>query len=585
MDRMKPSIAALPRDAWRLARPYFNSERRWYARTRLTAIIVLNLAMVAMDVVFNFWNRAFYNSLQDKDWDSFTNLLLTWNTGKGGFLPGFTGLAMIYVLVAVYRTYLNQGLQIDWRRWMTAHMLQDWLSDRAYYRIGLASDGGAAKGEAKATDNPDQRIAEDLRDYVATTLSLSLDLLSNIVTLFSFLSILWSLSGPVVVLGVTIPGFMVWAALVYAIAGTLATHFIGRPLVGLSFRQQRVEADFRFSLARLRENMEGVALYGGEAREGAELGEKFTAIRTNWWAIMQRTKLLNGLVAGYSQIAVIFPIVIAAPRYFAGMLDLGGLTQTAGAFGSVQGAMSWFVTSYRELASWRATIDRLNGFKAAIDAARAASGEGLQLVAAGDDNWRVTGLNLGLPDGRVLLANTDLTLQHGRATVITGRSGSGKSTLFRALAGIWPFAKGQVSTGPGTRLFLPQRPYFPLGTLRQAVCYPADPTGFDDATIRQALTTVGLGPLGDQLERQDAWGQRLSGGEQQRLAIARALLIRPDWLFLDEATSSLDPQSEAELFEALRRTLPHTTLVSIAHRSELIARHDQRLDMADLATP
>lgn len=584
---MKASIAALPRDAWRLARPYFNSERRWYARSRLSAIIALNLLMVGMDVVFNFWNRAFYNSLQDKDWDSFTNLLLTWNTGKSGFLPGFTGLAMIYVLVAVYRTYLNQGLQIDWRRWMTQHMVQDWLSDRAYYRIGLASQA-SNDAAGTVTDNPDQRIAEDLRDYVTTTLSVSLDLLSNIVTLFSFLTILWTLSGPVTLLGVTIPGFMVWAALVYAIAGTFATHLIGRKLVGLNFRRQRAEADFRFSLARLRENMEGVALYGGEAQEAAALDGKFDAIRSNWWQIMARTKMLNGLVVSYSQLAVIFPIVVAAPRFFAGTLDLGGLTQTAGAFGSVQGAMSWFVTSYQELAGWRATIDRLNGFQAAITEARAAFAAAPALDAAqGGANkaaWRVSNLDLRLPDGRALLSKADLTLESGRSTVITGRSGSGKSTLFRALAGIWPFASGQVAPAEGTALFLPQRPYFPLGSLRDAVCYPAQSQRFSDDAIKSALEAAGLSALTGQLDRVDAWTQRLSGGEQQRLAAARAILIKPDWLFLDEATSNLDPQSEAEVFDALKRLLPSTTLVSIAHRPDLIARHDRHLELDSLST-
>ncbi|MDR3523009.1 MAG: ABC transporter ATP-binding protein/permease [Acetobacteraceae bacterium] len=568
---MQTSILTLPRDAWRLARPYFTSDERWPAYLKLAAIVVLNLSMVGMDVVLNFWNRAFYNSLQDKDWNSFTDLLLTWKRTPGGIMPGFTGIAFLYIFVAVYRTYLNQWLQIDWRRWMTTHMVRDWLADRAYYRIALASAGGAGD----TNDNPDQRIAEDLRDFVASTLSLALDLLSNVVTLFSFIFILWTLSGPVTVLGITIPGFMVWAALAYAVIGTWLTHLIGRKLVNLSFRQQRVEADFRFALVRLRENMEGVALYGGEAREQQGFGRLFVAVRDNWWAIMQRTKLLNALVAGYSQVSVIFPIVVAAPRYFAGTLDLGGLTQTAGAFGSVQGAMSWFVTSYRDLASYRATIDRLTLFRDAIDAARAGKAGVVQRVSQNADQ-HLQGLDISLPNGQTLIEIDDLVLQRGQSVALQGRSGSGKSTLFRALAGIWPFAKGSLEHGTGSRLFLPQRPYFPLGSLRAAVSYPEDPKRFTDAEIITALTIAGLEHLNAEMHHVDSWSTRLSGGEQQRLAIARALLIKPDWLFMDEATSSLDAASEAELLGKLRMVLSHTTFVSITHRDAVAATAQRR---------
>jgi vitamin B12/bleomycin/antimicrobial peptide transport system ATP-binding/permease protein len=572
---MQTSLLTLPRDAWRLARPYFVSEERRSAWIKLGAIVALNLAMVGMDVVLNFWNRAFYNSLQQKDWDSFVSLLLTWKKTDAGFMPGFTGVAFLYIAVAVYRTYLNQWLQIDWRRWMTRHLVDDWLADRAYYRISLASQGGATD----TNDNPDQRISEDLRSFVASSLSLSLDLLSNVVTLFSFIFILWTLSGPVTIWGVTIPGFMVWAALAYAIVGTWLTHLIGRQLVLLSFRQQRVEADFRFSLVRLRENMEGVALYGGEAREAGGLGRLFVAIRDNWWAIMQRTKLLNALVAGYGQISVIFPIVVAAPRYFAGTLDLGGLTQTAGAFGSVQGAMSWFVNSYQDLAAYRATIDRLLLFRDAIDAARANRG-GMEKTAENED-YRISGLDIELPNGKALLSANELVLRHGESVAVVGASGSGKSTLFRALAGIWPFARGKLSPGKGRSLFLPQRPYFPQGSLRVAVCYPDAPDAHPDTEIAAAMTKAGLGQLAGELDRIDSWSQRLSGGEQQRLAIARALLLRPDWLFMDEATASLDAEAETALFATLRTELPQTSFVSITHRDSVAARHGLSYRVAD----
>ncbi len=559
------------RDAWLLARPYFaHSDERWAARGLLAAIVVLNLALVGMSVVLNFWNRAFYNALQDKDWQGFMDLLFLYRIDKDGFMPGFCVVAGLFIVVSVYRTYLNQWLRINWRRWMTEQLLASWLADRAYYRISLEAGAGNKVG----TDNPDQRIAEDLSNFVSDSLALSLDLLSNVVTLFSFLGILWGLSGPMVILGFNIPGYMVWAALIYSVIGTWVTHLVGRPLAALNFRQQRVEADFRFSLVRLRENVEGIALYGGEAEERHGLADRFAALAANWWQIMRRTKMLNALTAGYSQVAIIFPIVVAAPRYFAGTMTLGDLTQTADAFGQVQGAMSWFVGAYSSLASWRATVERLATFQGAI--ARARAGEGGLHQATGAD-FGLAGATLELPGGQKLVENAELDLRPGQSVILSGRSGSGKSTLFRALAGIWPFGTGEVRRGTGSSLFLPQRPYLPLGTLRHAVTYPGGIAHHDDASVHAALHDVGLDHLLPRLDEEDAWAQRLSGGEQQRLAVARALLARPDWLFLDEATASLDPAAEAALYGLLRERLPDTTIVSIAHRPEVAAYHDRHV--------
>jgi putative ATP-binding cassette transporter len=563
-------LLAFLKDVWRLSLPYFRSEERWAARGLLAVIIGLNLSLVGMNVVLNFWNRAFYNSLQDKDWHSFIDLLFTWRGGDKGFMPGFCGIAAVYIVVAVYSTYLNQWLQIRWRRWMTEKFLTQWLADKTYYKISLLPDASGI-----GTDNPDQRIAEDLRSFVNNTLGLGLDLLSNIVTLASFVAILWSLSGAFTLFGWNIPGYMVWVALVYAGLGTWVTHLVGKPLIFLNFNQQRVEADFRFALVRLRENMEGVALHNGEDDEHRRLAERFGALIDNWWLIMIRTKFLNAIVAGYGQIASVFPIIVAAPRYFSGAMTLGGLTQTAGAFGQVQGAMSWFVTSYGNLASWRATVDRLVFFRRAMDAAQAAE-PGLLVTPSSDGGWHVEGLKLALPDGTELLHGATLTLPPGRSVVISGRSGSGKSTLFRALAGIWPYGHGAVRRPAGRALFLPQRPYIPLGTLRHAITYP-DGADASDAAVRAALRNAGLGHLEPRLDEEDAWTQRLSGGEQQRLAVARALLARPDWLFLDEATASLDPAAETELYATLKVELPDTTIVSIAHRPAVAALHDDRL--------
>lgn len=563
------------RAAWRLAWPYFWSEERWAARLLLASIVALNLLLVGMNVVLNFWNGAFYDSLQNKEWDAFISLLLFGRLSEGGFfgfMPGFTLIAAIYIPVAIYRTYLNQWLQIRWRRWMTARLTERWLSDRAYYRIGLLGDPTGL-----GTDNPDQRIADDTRVFISDTLSLSLGLLSNIVSLFSFVSILWTLSGAVTLLGVTIPGYMVWAALLYAIVGTWLTHLVGRPLAMLNFQQERVEADFRYSLVRLRENAEGVALYGGEAEEQRTLGQRFMALADNWWRIMQRTKMLNSLIAGYEQVATIFPFVVAAPRYFAGEIQLGGLMRTASAFGRVQDSLSWFITAYASLASWRATVTRLDSFETAILAARALADKGATVQTGEPGPIRLEDVTLQLPDGSRLIEHARLTFPPGESTVVAGRSGSGKSTLFRALAGIWPFGSGHIVRPPGTYLFLPQRPYIPLGTLRHAVTYPAPHDAYGDEAIARALQDAGLGAFAGRLDEEQNWSQRLSGGEQQRLAIARALLLRPDWLFLDEATASLDPEGEADIYRTLRARLPDTTLISIAHRPAVAGFHDRWL--------
>ena len=364
------------KDAWRLALPYFRSEERWSARGLLGIIIVMNLALVGMDVVLNFWNREFFNALQNKDWDGFIQLLFFYRHTDSGLMPGFVEVVVAFIGIAVCRSYLQQWLQICWRRWMTGRFLDQWFTDQAYYRLSLT-----AGTEEAGTENPDQRISEDLRDFVNFSLALSVDFIANSVSLVSFLGILWSISGPFRILGMTIPGYMVWVALLYAVAGTWLTHLVGRPLIGLNFLRQRVEADFRFALVRLRENVEGIALYNGEEQEKRGLVDRFGRIIGNWHAIMKRTLFLNTLIVGYNQMASIFPLVVAAPRFFAGKIPLGGLTQIADAFGQVQGALSWFILNYADtsgasIATWRATTDRLTTFKLAIDAAQHAGSEG-----------------------------------------------------------------------------------------------------------------------------------------------------------------------------------------------------------------
>ena len=555
------------RDLWALLRPYWQSEERRSAWLLLVANIALTLGMVYMTVLFNQWYNLFYNALQDKAKAEFFHQI-----GR------FCVLATIYIVIAVYRIYLNQMLQIRWRRWLTDRYLRDWLADRNYFRMQLKGNG---------TDNPDQRIAEDFRLFVDESLSLGLGFLNAAVTLGSFVGILWWISGPLEIpLGGTtyvFYGYMVWVAVGYAIVGTWLTHKIGKPLIPLNFNQQKYEADFRFNLVHLRENSEGVALYRGEEDELRGFRARFAAVVDNWWAIMKRQKFLTSFTASYNQAAVVFPFVVGAPRYFSGAIQLGGLVQISNAFGQVQGALSWFIGAYTDFASWKATVDRLTGFRKAIFLTQEESRSGAGPAVVPDatiDELVLLNLEPGLPTGRVLLSGINACIGRGERVLIKGPSGSGKSTLFRAIAGIWPFGTGQVRLPRGFRaLFLPQRPYFPIGSARQAVTYPAPPEAFTDAQVRAALSAAGLDHFADRLDQQQNWAQQLSGGEQQRVAIARALLHRPAWLFLDEATSALDEPSQARVYQVLAEWLKDATIISIAHRSALTDFHSKLLEL------
>jgi putative ATP-binding cassette transporter len=444
------------------------------------------------------------------------------------------------------------------------------MQDQAYYRMQLLDRG---------TDNPDQRISEDLNIFVDFTSSLALGLLSSVVTLISFVVILWGLSGSLELWGLNIPGYLVWAALAYAIVGTVLTHVIGRKLIGLGFNKQRVEADFRFSLVRLRENSEGVALYRGEQEELGGLRQRFAAVIGNWWQLMRKRKQLNWFTSFYAQLAIIFPYIVVAPRFFSGDIQLGVIFQTASAFGQVQGALSWFINVYVDFSTWKATVDRLIGFRASIERVRAEAdrldGERLE---SPDGAIALDDLEIGLPQGTQLLSPTSIQIRPGEDVLVTGPSGAGKSTFFRSLAGIWPYWKGRIRLPRGARLlFLPQKPYLPLGSLKNAVAYPDEPAKHPDDEVRSALQAVGLGQLAADLERSENWAQVLSGGEQQRLAFARALLNKPGWLFLDEATSSLPEADQASLYRLLKERLANTTLISIGHRESLAQYHDKRL--------
>jgi putative ATP-binding cassette transporter len=566
------------RNVWALAAPYFSSEDRWRARGLLAAIVALNLIAVYLAVLFNDWNRVFYDALQNKDQPAF------WQE-----LRHFCWLATGHIVIAVYKLYLTQLLELRWRNWMTQHVLDRWLAHRAFHRMELMR---FAQGEQRPADNPDQRIAEDLNLFTGHTLGLSMGLLNAGVTLVSFVGILWGLSGAFSFdwggSTVTIPGFMVWMALLYCLAGSVITHWVGRPLSGLNFEQQRREANFRHHLLRVREYSESIALDRGETVERQHLGQRFARVLDNATALIHAQKRLTWFTNGFGQAAVVFPIIVAAPRFFSGAIQLGELMQIASAFGRVQDSLSWFVDNYSTLATWKATSDRLAQFQQQLmDPALSEQAQGAIVFdnSTTPDTWQVNHLALTLPGGQALGTPAQWTLHAGDRVWVQGPSGSGKSTFFRALGGIWPWGQGHIAPPgdhPERTLFLPQRPYLPHGPLRDALAYPAPADTYSDAQLRQALADALLPHWADRLDEEATWVQTLSGGEQQRLAVARALLKRPRWLFVDEATSALDADAERTVYERLDAMVreENGALVSIAHREGVAGFHNRTVGVA-----
>jgi len=559
------------RDAWRLAKPYRTSEEKWSAWGLLLAVIAFNLGNVYISVRINACNNAFYNALQAFNSGELFRQLCT-----------FCVLVAFAIAMSVYALYLNQMLQIRWRRWLTRRYLGAWLADHAYYQLQLLD----------TTDNPDQRIAEDLNQFTAYVLSLSLGLLTSGVSLVSFLVILWGFSGPAEIpLGkwgtVHIPAYLVWTALFYAGVGTWLTVKIGRPLVPLNVDRQRFEADFRFSLVRFRENAESITLYGGEPVELRVFNERFRSVFDNFRHIMKRQRRLTCFTLAYTQVAVIFPLLVVSPRYFAKQIGWGGLMQVVNAFSFMQNSLSFIIEAYTDIAAWQAVTLRLSGFEQQLLAIHQSKRAPRQInIRRSDNGADVKEIDLDLPDGTPLLRDVAFASARGEALLIVGPTGAGKSTLLRAIAGIWPFGRGEIRLGKGRILFVPQRPYLPLGTLASALLYPrGDKCGVSTARLAAVLEKVGLGALAGELDMIENWSQRLSLGEQQRFAFARILLVEPALLFLDEATSALDEPSEAQLYGLLRAASWRPTVVSVGHRSTLRNFHDHLLDVATFSPP
>ena len=549
---------------WQLTKSYWQSEEKKKAFLLLGAIIALTLAYVYILVLLNQWNNAFYTALQEYETDKIFNELFH-----------FSWLAAIYIIVAVYAFYLQQILALNWRSWLTKAYLDEWLNKKTYYRLQMFGT---------ITDNPDQRISEDVKMFVEMTLQFTIGILKAFCTLVSFVVILWQLSGPLQlgILGqqINVPGYLVWVALIYSIIGTWITHKVGKKLVSLNFVQQRYEADFRFSMMRLRENAESVAFYEGEKQEGEVFKKRFALLLENFWKIVQKQKQLVWLNSGYSQIAIIFPFVVCIPRYLSREITLGGLMQIAAAFGRVQDSLSYFVDMYTSLAQWQAVVDRLIGFGLHMTEVEDEKPQlNLKRLQTMDNKVRLRNLDLDLPNGSALLKNINFELQPGTNVLVKGASGSGKSTLLRAIAGIWPFVSGEIELPEQEKImFIPQRPYLPLGTLREALLYPGTRRKSDEELIA-LLELCHIGYLAGNLDTEADWSHVLSIGEQQRLAFVRAIIYEPEWLFLDEATSALDEDTEKVMYKLLAERLTKTTVVSIGHRSTLNKFHSLEIKL------
>jgi vitamin B12/bleomycin/antimicrobial peptide transport system ATP-binding/permease protein len=535
-------------------------------RLFMYTIIGINLVQVYILIAYNQWYGRLNNALQQKNGSSFSEEVVL-----------FFIIAGFWIAAQVVEYVITQYLLIRWRRWMTNHFSQRWLNNSTHYQIQFYGD---------KADNPDQRIAEDIRIFVKETTEMTIDLFTKLLSLAAFVQVLWGLSAAFKYQfnGFSldsVPGYLVWVALFYAVCVTFITHWIGRPLIKLNFNKEKTEAGFRFSLARIREYGEQIALLKGDKAETQNLNKKYTQVVDATWKLVERDKNLKLFTFSVDQLVSILPYILLAPAYFSGATDFGNFSSTSDAFARVQNGFSVFISLYSRFAIYKAALNRITGFDAAmLDSIHKTQNRSNQLTNTSQNAISIQKVELKVPTGTTIVRINALTLNSNQRILFTGPSGSGKSTLFRAIAGIWPYWQGYINLAQNKQIMLlPQRPYVPIGTLRSAVTYPALIDAFDDDAIIAALKQVQLPHLIGLLDTDDQWAQRLSGGEQQRLAIARALLAKPDWLFLDEATASLDEQLELKMYQAIQEHLPTTAIVSIGHRSTLIALHDRVINM------
>lgn len=546
----------------RLASPFWRSRQQWQAWLMLLSVIGMGLLIVQINVLINAWSKTFYDTLGEFKTDELYALM-----GQ------YAMYLAAYVLIVVYMDWLRKALVLRWRRAMTESTIGQWLSGQAYYRLGLTGE----------PDNPDQRIADDIDILVNRSIELLVSFIANVAQVGAFMAILWDLSGVQTFSlfghGFTVHGYLVWIAVAYTVLGTAITHAIGRPLLGLTYEQQRREADFRASLLRKREHAEQIALYGGEGVEQRQLGERFSAIAQNWWRLMSTQRNLGFFTVSYDRVSLIIPVFAALPAFLAKTITLGGLMQIRSAFSAVQGSLSWFIDSYRRLMEWSATVQRLGQFQQAIEASRSQLREPRQAP-----QLSIRNLQVHKPDGAVLFAGLNATVASGEWVRIEGASGLGKSSLLRTLQGIWPYYQGDWQVPAGRSLLLPQQPYLPTVTLRQLLAYPAHQLP-EEPRLLTVLEQVGLAHLREQLGREAEWSRELSGGEQQRVAVARALLYQPDTLYLDETTSQLDERSALQLMTLLKAELPSTTVIGISHQPSVALFFPRQVNLTSAVAP
>ncbi len=543
----------------RLCGDYFNPRSNKTPLLILALVILLAMTAVRLNVVFSYWYKDLYNAMQALDAKAFWAAILL-----------FCFIGSLHIVHQLINLYVRQKLMIEWRQSLTNKLMDSWLTRQAYYRSAYCT---------KQIDNPDQRIQQDVHQFVSLSLSLSVGLIQSLVSLFEFTILLWSLSATLALFGIEIPRAMVFLAYAYVIIATVFAIKIGRPLIKLNFLNEKLNADFRYSLIRLREYGESIAFFSGEKSEKRNLTQRFSQVIANSWALLFRDMKFVGFNFVVSQTAVIFPLMIQAPRLFAKEIQLGDVMQTASAFGEVQDALSYIRSSYDNFATYRAVTTRLIGFMDNIDQAQTLPEISKQHAG---QHLRIENLAVKSMTGNALFDTVNLDLAPGEALLVSGPSGVGKTTLLRSLAGLWPYADGQVTYPEvGTHFFLPQKPYMPLGSLRNALYYPNAPEFSEDDA--QLLTQVHLGHLIGKLDDEDDWTRILSLGEQQRLAIARALLAKPNVLFLDEASSAMDEGLEFSMYQLIKEHLPNAIVISIGHRSSLQQFHTQKLELVPLA--
>lgn len=554
---------------WRIAGGYFKSSERRMAWGLSGLLIVLALAHLGVQVMLNVWNGALFDAIDRRDGQTFLTLV-----------GAFAVLAVASLMVAAFQVSTKMRLQLEWRAWVTKNLLGEWLKQGRHYQLRFA-DGDH--------QNPDQRIAEDSRQATEAAVDFGTGLFNNALTLFAFAGVLWSLSTPLALpaiggVEIVIPGYLLWAAIAYSAIGSTLTYLLGRPLVQANRDKLAREANFRFGLVRVSENSEGIALSRGDEDERRTLDASFGEVVGAWGTLRRHMRRLTMLTAGYTVLATAFPVLISAPQYFANAMTLGSLMQSAAAFLQVQIALSWFVDNYPRYADWKASVDRIHALRRSIaDLVEEVESTDENSITVVDHDARaivVRHLEIAMHDGTVAVHDANAEIEQGQRVLIVGESGTGKSTLFRAIAGLWPWGRGEIALPRGARImFLPQRPYLPLGTLRDALCYPASKAEIPDDAVTAVLERAGLGQMAARLDETERWDQILSGGEQQRIAFARVLLQRPDWILMDEATAALDDDGQRDMMEMLKQELPGTGVISIGHRPGLDAFHDRTLTL------